>query len=131
MQKNLLIVDDEIAIRNLLKSLLTDLGYNVFLAESGEEALEILAKNPISVMFFDIQLPGMTGIDLCKKIRENNRIAVIYAMTGFSKIFQLDECREAGFDDYFAKPFEIMDLVKATQDGFEKIERWSKKQNAP
>ena len=130
MQKNLLIVDDEIAIRQLLNSLFTNLDYKVFLAESGEEALEILAKNHITVMFFDIQLPGMTGIELCKQIRENNRIAVIYAMTGFSRIFQLDECREAGFDDYFAKPFEIMDLVKATNDAFEKIERWSKKQDA-
>ena len=125
--QNLLIVDDEIIIRQMLDDVFSRLGFNVILAESAEDALEILAKTPIKVMFFDIQLPGMSGIELCKLVRKNNRIAVIYAMTGHTNLFQLDECREIGFDDYFAKPFQIMDLVKATQDAFDKIERWAKK----
>jgi len=92
--------------------------------------MDILTQNHIKVMFLDIQLPGMTGLELCKKIRANNRIAVIYAMTGYTNLFQLDECREAGFDDYFSKPFEIMDIVKAAKEAFEKLDRWSKKEKA-
>ena len=86
----LLIVEDDISFREMLESFFRKSGYKVFSAESGEEALGILEKNLISIMLFDIQLPGMTGIELCKKVREKNRIAVIYAMTGHSTLFQLN-----------------------------------------
>ena len=127
MGNKLLIVDDELIIRQMLADVFSRLGYEVYTAESAEEALTILANTHIKVMFFDIQLPGMSGLDLCRQVRQTNRIAVIYAITGFTNLFQLDECREVGFDDYFSKPFQIVALVKATQEAFEKIDRWTRK----
>ena len=56
------------------------------------------------VMFLDIKLPGMSGIELCKKIRIENQIGIIHAITGYSNIYGLLECRAAGFDDFFVKP---------------------------
>jgi CheY-like chemotaxis protein len=125
VNNSLLIVEDDYSNRETLEEIFRILGYKVFSTKSGEEALDILKKKVINIMFFDIQLPGINGIELCKRVRETNRIAVIYAMTGYSSLFQLDECREIGFDDYFLKPFTMKDITKAAQDALEKIERWT------
>ncbi len=124
-EKKILVVDDEIQILNLLRELFSDAGYAVFTAESAEEALDILKKHSILVMFLDLKLPGMSGLDLCKYIRKNNRISIIHAITGYSNLFGLLECRGAGFDDFFLKPVELNILLKAALDAFEKLERWN------
>ncbi|MCD6138148.1 MAG: response regulator [Deltaproteobacteria bacterium] len=124
MMKKLLVVDDEIAIRNMFQETLRRAGYTVRLAESGEKALEILEKENIQVIFLDLKLPGMNGVDLCRRIRKDKPIAVLYAVTGYASLFDLAECREAGFDDYFIKPVDIEVISKAAQDAFEKLYRW-------
>jgi DNA-binding response OmpR family regulator len=78
-------------------------------------------------MFLDLKLPGMNGIELCRRIRKNNPIACIYSMTGFSSLFELADCRDAGFDDYFLKPIDLSIFMKTAEDAFEKISRWKKK----
>ena len=123
-EKKILIVDDEVGIRDTMKDLFTIEHYEVFTAESAEKALEILKKENPMVMFLDLKLPGMNGIDLCRWIRKENQIAIIHAMTGYSGLFNLLECRQAGFDDYFVKPFNLSVLLKAAEDAFEKLERW-------
>jgi CheY-like chemotaxis protein len=126
-EKKILVVDDEIHILSLFRDLFIDADYTVFTAESAEEALEILKKHSIMVMFLDLKLPGMSGLDLCKYIRKNNRISIIHAITGYSNLFGLLECRGAGFDDFFLKPVDLNILLKAAQDAFEKLERWNVK----
>jgi len=68
---NILIVDDEAAIRQSLKGVLEDEGYKVALAESGEACLEALKKRPIDVVLLDIWLPGMDGLETLEKIKES------------------------------------------------------------
>jgi CheY-like chemotaxis protein len=75
-------------------------------------------------MFLDIRLPGMSGVELCKKIRSKDQISIIHAFTGYSNIYGLLECRAAGFDDFFVKPVKLDVLLKAAQDSFERLERW-------
>ncbi|HYA13514.1 MAG TPA: response regulator [Syntrophales bacterium] len=123
-EKKILVVDDEELIRDMLKDALGSAGYTVLTAESAEEALKILKTESVMVMFLDIKLPGMNGIDLCKKIRIENQIGMIHAFTGYSNIYGLLECRAAGFDDFFVKPIKTNLLVKAAQEAFEKLERW-------
>lgn len=127
MDKKILVVDDEKSIRKLLETAFTKAGYTVVLADSAENALEILAQDPIQVMFLDLKLPGMNGIELCRRIRKDNPIACIYSMTGFSSLFELADCRDAGFDDYFLKPIDMSIFMKTAEDAFEKIYRWKKK----
>jgi len=122
--KTVLIVDDEINILNILKELFSGAGYKVLAAGSAEEALDVLRQERVMVMFLDLKLPGMSGIDLCKRIRKENQIAVIHALTGYSNLFGLLECRTAGFDDFFTKPVGLPVLLKAAEHAFEKIERW-------
>lgn len=124
MGRIILFVDDEAAIRNIFEQAFSQKGYVVRLSESAEEALEILKQDNINVMFLDLNLPEMNGVELCKQIRKTNPMAIIYAVTGYASLFEVVDCRDAGFDDYFTKPVNLEILLKAGQDAFEKIDRW-------
>jgi len=123
MQK-VLVVDDEKMIRELLRKALTRKGYEVSCAEDAEDALKILANETIYVMFLDLKLPGMNGLELCQKIRKIQPGSVIYAITGFASDFDISDCRGAGFEDYFTKPVDLQTLFKAVAYAFEKVGRW-------
>ncbi len=127
MNKKIFIVDDDLQIRIMLEKAFKKAGYAVQSAESAEEALEILGKEKYQVMFLDLKLPNIDGVELCRKIRKDNPIGIIYAVTGYASLFELADCREAGFDDYFKKPAEIKTLLKAAQDAYDKIDRWKKR----
>ncbi|HUH67106.1 MAG TPA: response regulator [Syntrophales bacterium] len=122
--KKILVVDDEVNILNMLRESFSRAGYTVFTAASAEEALKILKNESVLVMFLDLKLPSMSGIDLCKRIRKENQICIIHAFTGYSNIYGLLECRAAGFDDFFVKPVKTNLLLKAAQEAFDKLERW-------
>ncbi len=126
-KKRILVVDDESVIRDLFRQAFSRNGYAVSVVESAEEALVVLGQNNIHVMFLDLKLPGMNGLDLCRRIRKDRPMAIIHAVTGYASLFELSDCREAGFDDYFTKPVDLEILMKAAQDAFGKIERWKKR----
>ena len=125
--KKILVVDDEAPIREVFTEFYRQAGYMVETAESGEKALEILAQENIEVMFLDLRMPGINGVDLCREIRQKNPIACIYAVTGNASFLELANCREAGFDDYFTKPVSQEILTRAVEEAFEKLERWKRR----
>ena len=118
--KKILVVDDEEAIRKLFVTALTHKGYTVFCAESGEQALEVLDKETIRVMFLDLNLPGMSGVDLCKKVIKKTPETIAYAVTGYASNYKSSECKKAGFEDYFSKPVPLQTLFDAAQSAFKK-----------
>ena len=71
--RRILVVDDEKAIVSLLKQAFSRAGFEVRPAESAEEALKVLEQDDITVMFLDLNLPGMNGIDLCKRIKKDKK----------------------------------------------------------
>jgi len=119
--KKILIVDDDVDIRHIFKEIFCECGYSVTTAEDAEKTLEILKHEQFPVMFLDLKLPGMNGVELCREIKKNNPSAVIYAVTGYISVFELSDCLEAGFDNYFTKPVELKTLVNAAQYAFDKI----------
>jgi CheY-like chemotaxis protein len=127
VERKLLVVDDEKQICELYATVFSNAGYTVTTAGSAEEALEILKKERYWVMFLDLNLPGMNGIDLCRKIRQAYAMVIAYAVTGYTSLFELNECREAGFEDYFTKPVDLADLREAADIAFKKIDRWKNK----
>ncbi|MCL2669079.1 MAG: response regulator [Syntrophaceae bacterium] len=131
MNRKILIVDDESSIRELFESAFTEAGYEVLLAENGEAALELFTSQDIHLVFLDLKLFGMNGIDLCREMRKKRPVAIIYAITGWLGLFEIDECREAGFDDYFKKPVSPDLLLHAVEEAFEKLERWYKHYPVP
>ncbi len=127
MEKKILMVDDEDMIINLYKEAFAQAGYSVRTAESAEEALEIMKQEQFWVIFLDLNLPGMTGVELCRKIRAEWPMVIAYAVTGYASLFELSDCRDAGFEDYFTKPTKLQDLIDAAEYAFKKLERWRKK----
>ena len=87
------------------------------------QALEILNREKFYVMFLDLAFLRMDGVQLCKKIRKEEPYLIIAAVTGYSSTFQLADCREAGFDDYFAKQFKSAVLLYSAH-AFEVLDRW-------
>jgi len=125
--KKVIVVDDEPDIREMLEALFQTEGYQVHVFEDGETALPQIQMAGPCVLFFDLKLPSMSGLDLCREVRTFNSIAIIYAMTGYTSLFELSDCREAGFDDFFVKPISSSLFLRATKQAFEKLDRWSKK----
>ena len=110
MKGKILVVDDEASVRELFSDVFTEADYKVITAEGGAEALKILQLEDADVIFLDLKLFGMNGIELCRQIRQTKPVSIIYAMTGWGPLFEKEECRQAGFDDYFEKPLD-MDML--------------------
>jgi two-component system KDP operon response regulator KdpE len=106
-----LIVDDEAALRKTLGTVLTAGGFAVEEARSGEEALRTLEQHPVDLVLLDINMPGLNGIDTCRRIRDLSPRAGIVMLT----VRDLDDDKvcalEAGADDYVTKPFPIRELT--------------------
>ena len=127
MERKILVVDDEKQIREMYSQAFAKAGYEVTTAESAEEALEIFEKERFWVLFLDLNLPGMNGVDLCREIRKQYPMAIPYAVTGYASLFELSDCRDAGFEDYFTKPASLSDLLEAAEYAFKKLARWRKR----
>lgn len=127
MKGKILIIDDETSVRELFTGVFTDEDYEVIATEDGNQALEILKRDNIDVIFLDLKLFGMNGIDLCRQIREMKPMSMIFAITGWASLFEIEECRQAGFDDYFEKPLDMDMLTDAVADAIKKLDRWKKR----
>ncbi len=107
--EKILVVDDEKEIAELAEIYLVSDGYQVFKAVNAYEGLRILEKEDIKLALIDIMMPGMNGIDMCKKIRETSNIPIIMVS---AKSAELDKIvgLGAGADDYVTKPFSPLEL---------------------
>jgi DNA-binding NtrC family response regulator len=123
----MLIVDDEMTVREIFKDFFGASGYQVLTAEGADNAIEILNDREIDVIFLDLRLFGTNGLELGRRIRKEKPLAILFAITGWAGLFEVEECREAGFDDFFIKPVEFEMLQKAVEDAFERVERWRKR----
>lgn len=123
----MLIVDDEVTVREIFKDFFGASGYQVLAAEGADNAIEILNDREIDVIFLDLRLFGTNGLELGRRIRKEKPLAILFAITGWAGLFEVEECREAGFDDFFIKPVEFDMLQKAVEDAFERVERWRKR----
>ena len=121
--RRILIVDDEAPVRDVFQQAFERAGYTVLSVEDGDQALETLAQDPISVLFLDLKLNGMNGMELCKRIKRRFPGTIMYAITGYASEFELTDCCEAGFNGYFLKPVKIEDLYKAAREAFAELER--------
>ena len=109
-QISILVVDDEKEIADLVEIYLVSDGYKVFKANNAQEGLEILDKEEIHLVLLDIMMPGMDGLEMCRRIRETNNIPIIMLSaksTDLDKILGLG----TGADDYVVKPFNPLELT--------------------
>jgi len=83
---HVLVVDDEGAIRYSVSKTLQRIGYQVEEAASGEEALEMIARSEYEVILTDIRMPGLSGVDLLKRIKDISPVAIVILMTGYASL---------------------------------------------
>jgi DNA-binding response OmpR family regulator len=105
-----LVVDDEVKILRLIKSYLEINGYTAICAGSGGEAMELFEKNQISLILLDLMLPGFSGEEFCKKIRQTSDVPIIMIT---AKVDEESIIRglNIGADDYICKPFSPRQLM--------------------
>jgi putative two-component system response regulator len=107
---HILVVDDELMIREMLREAIEEAGYECSTAGSGEEALEILDRRNADVVITDIVMPGLNGIELLSMIRETSSSEVI-VITGHMDDFSFEQIIDQGASDFMNKPFNFRELV--------------------
>lgn len=127
MSSTVLIVDDEYSGRQTLESVLDGDGYNIEMAENGFEALEKARAIQPDVILLDIMMPGMTGFEVCEKIRSDPHMAEIpiIVLTALDDRDSLLNALKAGADDFITKPFDRYEL-RARLLGITKLNRYRK-----
>lgn len=110
MAPHILIVDDDLSIRDTMQELIEMAGYEASVASSAEEALEVLAANAFEVVITDIILPGIDGLVLTDRIRRNHDADVI-VMTGYSTEYSYEEAINKGASDFVFKPVRYEELI--------------------
>lgn len=108
---NILIADDELTIRSLVAEVLSDEGHIVTLAEDGEDALKKYKKEWHEIVFSDIRMPKMTGIQLLGEIKKLNDLTQFIIMTSHASVDNSIDALKKGAFDYILKPFEDLDVV--------------------
>ena len=113
-KRKLLVADDEEMIREAVASYLESQGYQVFRAENGEEALNILKREPISLVILDLMLPDLPGEEVCVRIRKQSRVPIIM-LTAKNVEYDMIHGLDLGADDYITKPFSLKNLSARVQ----------------
>ncbi len=107
---SIMVVDDELVVRESLKGWLEKFGYGVDTAEDARDALEKLEREGYDILFVDIKMPGMDGIELLKKVKEDQPDVIVVMITAHGSIESAIEAMKAGASDYLMKPFDPEDL---------------------
>jgi len=109
--KKIVIVEDEPSLVFTLQDTLENEGYNVFVAENGDTAIDIVKKEQPDLMILDLMLPGMSGYDVCRKIRGMNYTFPIIMLTARDQEIDKVTGLNIGADDYITKPFGVKELL--------------------
>ena len=116
----ILIVDDEETIRLALRKFLRSRGYEVEIAGSGDQALQLLDKDSFALMLCDVRMPGMTGVQIVPLARERDQDLAIIMLTAVNDAATATEVLSSGATDYLMKPVELADLQQAVDRALQK-----------
>jgi putative two-component system response regulator len=133
----ILVVDDEPVIRELESNTLGELGHQVIEAGNGMDALQLAREHRPDLMLVDIMMPGVSGIDVCRQLRQDKhtRDIRIIVVSGADAKQALEESIIAGADDFLAKPIDTLELmvrvrsllrVRNIQDAEKRVETYIK-----
>ena len=128
--ETILVVDDEISIRQILETRLSIRGYKVVLAENGEEALYLFRKEQPQLVILDIMLPKIDGYEVCAEIRKESQVPIIM-LTALGDISDRVMGLEIGADDYVMKPFSTKELEARVRSVLRRFDSTNTVKNAP
>ena len=121
MDKKLLIVDDEAHIRMLIEQTLEDLedeGVELLFADNGEAALEIIQTEQPNLVFLDVMMPKMNGMEVCQKVKKELHLHDVYIILLTAKGQEVDRQKglEMGADKYMTKPFDPDEMLSIAEE---------------
>ncbi|NOR10229.1 MAG: FAD-dependent oxidoreductase, partial [Desulfovibrionaceae bacterium] len=122
-QFRILVVDDELIVRESLRDWLTEDGFEVEMAESGPEALEKMARQVYNLMLLDIKMPGMDGVEVLKRSKELRPELPVVMMTAYATVETAVEAMKIGALDYLMKPFDPETLAPLVVKLYENLVR--------
>ena len=117
----ILIIDDERSIRNSLKEILVDEGYVVDVAEDGAQGLAMADKEKYSIIFCDIKMPGMDGVEVLDKLVEMGIDSAVVMISGHGDISTAVECIKKGAFDFIPKPLDLNRILITIKNATEKV----------
>ena len=120
LSKKILVVDDEIGIRQSLKKILEKEGFEVVTASNGEEAFKVIRGGDIDLLISDIRMAGMDGLELLKVCKSVSPYTEVIMITGYASVDTAVDSMKQGAYDYITKPFKKADILKAVQKAIEK-----------
>lgn len=115
-----LVVDDDSGIGEMLKTLLEFYGFEVTVTEIPDTAENLIAEKQIDVVMLDMLISGVNGTDVCSRLRNNEDTKNIPILMMSALHNAGDKCKEAGADDFIAKPFEMDELISKIREIVEK-----------
>ncbi len=124
--KKIVIVEDEPSLVFTLQDTLESEGYDVYIAENGNEAVETVKKVHPDLMILDLMLPGMSGFDVCRTVREQNFTFPIIMLTARDQEIDKVTGLNIGADDYITKPFGVKELLARIKARLRRSETYSK-----
>ncbi|MCT4604612.1 MAG: sigma-54 dependent transcriptional regulator [Marinisporobacter sp.] len=119
----LLIIDDEKSIRLSLRIALSKLGIKILVAASGEEGVKIFDQERPDLCIVDINLPGISGIDVLKHIRKKDKDSIVMMITYISEVRLAVEAMKLGANDYFTKPFNMEEIKESINHNIKYIKK--------
>lgn len=128
MQSRILIVDDELSMREFLTILLEREGYRIEQADTAESALSLLADEEFDLVVSDICMPGLSGLTLLEKIKQMTPETAVLMITAFTTAEQAVEAMKLGAYDYIAKPFKVEEIKILVKNALEK--RYLQRENS-
>jgi DNA-binding response OmpR family regulator len=126
MPRRILVVEDDLDIAHLVEMHLKDLGAEVTLAHDGNVALELATKKAFDLIILDLMLPGIDGLEICRRLRSRTNYTPILMLTARSADVDRIVGLELGADDYLTKPFNVRELIARVKALLRRVDALSK-----
>jgi DNA-binding response OmpR family regulator len=114
--KNILVIDDEVAVNNNIRKILAKKGYHVDQAVTKDEALDKIQSRPYKLVLLDLKIPGVRGLELLKAVHDRNPETKVIIITGYASIETAVESARMGAIDYLPKPFTPNEIRNVTEN---------------
>lgn len=119
-----LVVDDDIDVLDLLKAKLSSAGIECDTADSADDALRQVEKQPYSVVISDINMPGMNGVELISALKRHSPLVQVIMRTADPSISRVIECADRGAVDFYSKENDLSLCIESVRAAQRRIDRW-------